>query len=79
MDEREHAGADHGKDGHRLGEAVDRISPLLLEEQQDCRDQRAGVADTDPPDEIDDGESPAHRDVEAPDADALEEQPGHAP
>ena len=77
MDEREHAGADHGKDGHGLGKAVDGVAPLLLEEQQDGRDQRSGVADTDPPNEIDDGEAPAHGDVEAPDADTLEEQPGH--
>ena len=45
-------------------------------QQQDRRDQRAGVADADPPDEVDDGEAPGDRDVDAPDADALDEQVG---
>src|SRR5262249_12524818 len=45
------------------------------EEQQDCRDQRAGVADADPPDEVDDRKAPADRDVDAPDPRALDEQP----
>ena len=49
-----------------------------LKSKKDGGDQRAGVADTDPPDEIDDGEAPAHGDIgDAPDADALEKQPGH--
>ena len=59
---------------HRLGEAVDRRPPLLVQQQQDGRDQRAGVADADPPHEVGDGEAPGHRDVDAPDADALDEQ-----
>jgi hypothetical protein len=67
----------HGEDGHRLGKAVDRVAPLLLEEQQNGGDQRAGVADTDPPDEVDDGEAPRAGNGDAPDADALEEEPGH--
>ena len=69
-------GAGDGEQRHRLGEAVDRGAPLLVEQQQDGRDQRAGVADADPPDEVDDREAPADRDVDAPDADALDEQPG---
>ena len=32
--------------------------------------KRAGVADADPADEVDDGERPRHRHVDAPDADA---------
>ena len=60
----------------RLGEAIDRGAPLLAQEQQDGRDQRAGVADADPPDEVDDVEAPAHRLVVAPDADADEDQLG---
>ena len=47
-----------------------RRPPLLAQQQQDRRDQRAGVADADPPDEVDDVEAPADRDVDAPDADA---------
>ena len=76
VDHREHAGADHGKDGHGLGEAADRVAPSLLEEQQNRGDQRARVADADPPNEVDDRKSPAHRLRHAPDADALKEQPG---
>ena len=47
------------------------LRQLWLQQQQNRRDQRAGVADTDPPDEVDDGEAPADRDVDAPDADAA--------
>ena len=76
------AGVEHGKDGraghgedrHRFSEAADRHAPLLLEQQQNRRNQRAGVADADPPDEVDDVERPADRDVVAPDADPLEDQ-----
>ena len=76
VNERKHAGADHGKDGHGLGEAADGVAPALLEQQQDGRDQRAGVADADPPDEVDDGKAPGNRLGDGPDAGALEEQPG---
>ena len=76
MQHREHARAHHREKRHGFGEAVDRIAPRLIQQQQNRRDQRAGVADTDPPDEVDDRESPADRDVDAPDADALDEQPG---
>ena len=76
MQDREEPGAGDGEQRHRLGEPVDRRPPRLLEQQQDRRDQRAGVADADPPDEVDDGEAPADRDVDAPDADALHQQIG---
>jgi hypothetical protein len=33
------------------------------------------MADTDPPDEVDDGEAPADRDIDTPDADAFDEEP----
>ena len=71
-------GAGDGEQRHRLGEPVDRGPPLLAQQQQDGRDQRAGVADADPPDEVDDREAPADRHVDAPDADALDEQLGDA-
>ena len=74
VDQREHQRAGDREERHRFGEAVDRRPPVLLEQQQDRRDQRAGVADADPPDEVDDVERPADRDVVAPDADALQEQ-----
>ncbi len=34
------------------------------------------MTDTDPPDEVDDGEAPRHRDFNAPDADADQEEVG---
>ena len=76
VQDREHPGAGHREQRHRLGEAVDRGAPLLAQQQQDRRDQRAGVADADPPDEVDDREAPADGDVDAPDPDAPEQQPG---
>ena len=78
MQNREHAGAHDREKRHGFRESVDRVSPGLIEQQQNGRDQRAGVADTDPPDEIDDREAPADRDIDAPDADALDEQPAGA-
>ena len=81
VQQREQPGAHDREEGHRLGEPVDARPPLLVEQQQDRRDQRAGVADADPPDEVDDREAPGHRDVDAPDADADDQQvadPEHA-
>ena len=49
---------DDREDRHRLGEAVDRGAPVLPEQEQDGADQRAGVTDTDPEDEVDDVEAP---------------------
>ena len=75
MQHREHAGAHHGKQCHRFCEAVDSIAPGLVQQQQDSRNQRAGVADTDPPDKVDDRKTPTYRDVNAPYADALNDEP----
>ena len=50
------------------------LRQLCLSSSKNGGDQRAGVADTDPPDEIDDGESPANGNVDAPNANALEEE-----
>ena len=76
VQQREHAGASHGEQRHGFGKAVDGVAPRLLQQQQNGGDERAGVADTDPPDEVDDGEAPGHRDLDAPDADAADEQVG---
>ena len=76
MQERKQARAGHGEERHRLGESVDRRPPVLLEQEEDRRDQGAGVADADPPDEVDDREAPHHRDVDPPDADAVVKQHG---
>ena len=74
--QREQQRAGDREQRHRFREAVDRSAPVLLEQQQDRRDQRAGVADADPPDEVDDREAPADRDVDAPDPGALDQQVG---
>src|SRR5262249_37656871 len=74
VDQGEQAGLHHREDGHGFGEAFDGRTPTLLEEKQDGRDQSSGVADTDPPDEVDDGESPADGNVDAPDPGAAREQ-----
>ncbi len=71
VQERVEAGTRDREQRHRLGETVDRGAPFLAQQQQDRRDQRAGVADADPPDEVDDGEGPRDRDVDSPDARRL--------
>jgi hypothetical protein len=45
--------------------------PLLPEQEQDRRDQRSGVADTDPEDEVDDRPAPEDRVVAVRAADRL--------
>ncbi len=74
VDQRKHAGGRHRKQRHGLGEAVDRVAPRLPQQQQDGGDQRAGVADADPPHKIDDGKSPADGNGDAPDPDAAHKQ-----
>src|ERR1043165_1450991 len=74
VQDRKDAGDAGGEERHCLGEAVDRRAPALAQQQQDRRDERAGVADADPPDEVGDGEAPGDRDVDAPDADAAHEE-----
>ena len=76
VDQREDPRASHREQSHRLGETVDRRTPVLLEQQQDGRDQRARVADADPPDEVDDRETPAHGNVQAPNARPAKHQHG---
>src|SRR2546430_1656362 len=72
--EREHARTHDGEQRHRLGSAIDRGTPALLQEQKNRGDQSAGVTDTDPPDEIDDRKSPAHRMRNPPNTGAFPEQ-----
>ena len=76
VEQRKDAGAGDREQRHRFGKPVDRRAPALFEQQQDRGDQRAGVADADPPDEVRDVERPADRNVVAPDADALDGQVG---
>src|SRR5207244_2635896 len=58
---------------HCFGEAIDRCAPLLSEQQEDCRDQSSRMADPDPPDKVDDRESPTDWLIDAPKTDAIEE------
>ena len=67
------ARAGHGEEGHGLSEAVDAGPPFLVHQQENGGDKGAGVADTNPPDKIDDGKAPRGRDADAPDADAIKE------
>ena len=66
VQQREEPRLHHREERHRLGEAVHRRPPLLLEEHQDGGDERARVAKANPPHEVDDAERPRHRDVVAP-------------
>ena len=56
----------HREERHPFGESVDRRPPAHLEEQEDGRDERPGMTDPDPPDEVDDREGPRHGDVVPP-------------
>ena len=67
VEKRKDAGTGHGKEGHGFGKAVNRGPPLLVQKQQNRRNQRASVANANPPDEVNDGEAPSYRDIEAPD------------
>src|SRR6185312_2086047 len=74
MNQREQAGLHDGKNRHGLSKAIDGGTPGLLEQQQDGGNQRARMADTDPPHKIDDGEAPSDGDGDAPDSHALDQQ-----
>ena len=47
-----------------------------MKKEKNRGDKRSGVADSDPPDEIHDREAPANGNVDAPDSDALDDEPG---
>ena len=66
---REDARAHHREDCHRLGGAVDRCPPVLPSQEKNRGDQRSGVADTDPENEVHDGPAPHHAVGVTPDAD----------
>src|ERR1700683_37504 len=78
MQQGEHAGASYGENGHRFGEAVNRRTPLLMQEEKDGGNQRSSVPDTNPPNEIYDGESPRDRDSNSPNSYALYQQIGNS-
>jgi hypothetical protein len=70
MYQRKQAGAGNRKQRHRFGKAIDRLTPLLPKQQENRRNQRPCMADADPPDEIDDIESPGYGDHDAEQANA---------
>jgi hypothetical protein len=76
MDQREDAGTGHGEQGHGLSEPVDGGAPLLTQQQKNRRNQGAGVSNANPPDKVDDGKSPTHRDVQTPDTGTGEKELG---
>ena len=58
---------------HRFGKPIDRSAPLLVEQEENRGNKRSRVADTDPPDKVDDREAPADGYVDAPNSDAFAE------
>ena len=62
------------KQSHGFRKAIDRSSPLLSEQQEDCRDQSSRVANPNPPNKVNDCESPTDRLIDAPQTDAIEKQ-----
>src|SRR5207244_3243068 len=72
VEQRVEAGAGDREERHGFGEAVDAGPPLLVQQEQDRRYERARMADADPPHEIDDVEAPADGNVDTEDADAGE-------
>jgi hypothetical protein len=54
--------------------SVDARAPVLTEQEQDGGNERAGVADTDPEDEVNDRKAPRDRLIVTPHADAGQDQ-----
>ncbi len=77
MQDRHDAGAGGGGEQHRFGDAVGRRAPRRARQIEQCRDDRAAARQRDPPDIFGDRKPPGDRDVDAPDADAVDEQPRH--
>jgi fructoselysine-6-P-deglycase FrlB-like protein len=57
MQNGKHARASDSEQRHGFGETVDRRTPILFHEKENGGDQSSGMADADPPNEIDDGKS----------------------
>src|SRR6185312_1515611 len=74
MEQREDGGAGYGENCHRFSGAVNSRSPLLAEKKQNGGNQGAGVADTDPPDEVGNVPGPSGGTIVSPDADAAGHQ-----
>ncbi len=74
MDAGENRGANHRKKRHRLRGTIDGSTPFLAKQEQDRRNQCAGVSDTDPENEVGNAPGPANWNVIAPCADASGNQ-----
>ena len=77
VEHRKEQRARDGEERHRFGKAVDRRAPLLAKEKENRRDQRAGMANPDPPDEVGNIKTPAHRLVDPPNANAAQKELTH--
>src|SRR5207237_118337 len=63
-------GAHDGEESHRFGRTIDRRPPSLPEQIQNRRDERAGMSDADPENEVGDFPRPSDRNIISPNADA---------
>src|SRR5262249_9904736 len=70
--------ASHSEQSHGLGETVYGSSPLLSQEEQDRRNECAGMPNTNPPDESDNFKRPADGDIVSPDANTRKYQHGQS-
>src|SRR5205823_7316217 len=68
------AGTRDSEQGHGFGKTVDGVTPRLAQQEENGGNQSSGVSDSDPPDKVDDGESPADGDIYAPNSDSANEQ-----
>ena len=75
MNQRKQARARDRKQRHGLRKAVDGLAPCLMQKEENRRNQSARMPDSDPPDKVDDRESPRDGYVDAPYADAAIQQP----
>src|ERR1044071_6134318 len=62
----EYSRAHYREDGHRFCRTVDRHTPFLTEQEKYGRDERSGVTDTDPPNEVGNIPGPAYGSVSTP-------------
>ncbi len=77
MQQRKHPRASHRKQRHGLGKSIDRGAPFLTQQKKNRGNQRPGVPDSNPPDEIDDRKAPADGNIDAPYPHADRQQPSH--
>ena len=76
MEGGENARAAHREDRHRFRSAVDGRPPVLSSEEQNRRNQRSGVTNTNPEHEVGDVPTPENRVGHAPHTDTCGNQQG---